>query len=172
VNVQQATSGDLSVEGNTNAGNVSSGAASNQSTTTTTLVVGDPVVGDPGQGQGQEQTPGSDAVGGSGASQGNQSTTTTTVSVTSGSGSGGQSRVLGSSTSGGMGGALAVLPQTGASTAMDVSGLRAGTHADSPASNLVKQTRGTTALLLALAVGLALLAAVTSVYARRKLGRI
>lgn len=155
-NDQQASTGNVTAEGNTVVGGLSSGNAHNSNSTNTSVSINNSSPSTPGVGEGAGN------VGGQGA----------TSQPAAGSSAKGGS-VLGAST-GGQGGAEAMLPTVGASVSVDVSALRAAWHAPvAPTAALVKQTQGITGAMLVVATLLSLLGGVGSaVYGRRRERRV
>lgn len=156
VNVQQTSTGSVTAKDNTTvAGPVTSGSATNSNTTATTVNVDNTGTGGSGGGLGSGSGGGSVSSGGSGG------------------GSGGGS-VLGASTTGGLGGgsgSVATLPDTGASSPVDVSAIRALYHAPQTTAPVAvaKASGGISAALLIGASLLSLTGAIGStIYARRR----
>lgn len=158
-NVQEATTGDVEATDNTSVGGLSSGSATNTNGTSTTVSVDNqPSGGVGGSTDGQA----------SGGNDGNTSTPSNGSAQPNGS-------VLGSSTTaGGLGGAVAILPVTGPTQPVDVSALRAAwqPHTGTPAQAVVSQNRISSLLMFAIAALFSALGALGNVaYLRRKQGR-
>ncbi|HEX3082816.1 MAG TPA: hypothetical protein VHQ86_06260 [Candidatus Saccharimonadia bacterium] len=163
VNEQQASTGDVTADSNTEVGGLSSGTASNDNSTVTTISV----VNDPGL------TPGLPAGGpGTGTNGGNGQNGGT---PTTGAGQANGGQVLGAAT-GGVGGAQAILPVTGPSEPVDVSALRAAWRDPSLQAPTVALAKGSslfTGAMLLTATLLSLLGGLGSAwYAKRREERV
>jgi hypothetical protein len=164
-NLQYAETGDVSAEGNTTVGDLSSGDAANVAETATSVSINNETAVDPGGNPGQGGNPGVNNPG-QGGNQGGQ--------PTGGDPGRGQGDVLGAST-GGLGAGVETLPVVGPSSPVDVSALRAAwsPSSDSAASKFADKTKAFSVAMLATAGLLSLLGAIASfVYARRQEGRV
>ena len=161
VNEQYASSGDVSAKSNTAVeGGLGSGSAMNNNTTNNEIAINNegisPLPGTPGSGAGN---PGSGAGSGAGAGAGSKP---------------GHGAVLGASTTPGKGGgaAPAVLPATGALVPVDVSALRNAWHNVQAAVPTTPKSALSTAMLAIAALLAVGGAALNTVYARRREGKV
>jgi hypothetical protein len=148
---QQANTGNVTAEGNTTVGGLSSGNAQNSNSAKTSVSINN----------GNPLTPGA-----GGKVSGPVASSQPEAGSTAKGGS-----VLGAATGGLGGGSQAMLPEVGASVPVDVSALRAAWHA--PVATLVTQTQGITGAMLLMATLLSVLGGVVSaMYGRRRDGRV
>lgn len=161
-NEQSASSGDVTATGNTAVeGGLGSGNVGNSNTTNNEIAINNagisPLPSTPGSGAGnQGSNPGSGAGAGAGSKPA------------------GHGAVLGASTTPGRGGgAPAVLPATGALVPVDVSALRNAWHNAQAAVPTVTKSGAISTAMLAIAAMLAVGgAALNTIYARRREGKV
>ena len=145
-NSQSGSSGSASVSSNTSGGSAISGDVTNSSTVTTTISIGNSTAGLPGMGGSSGSGSGDGSGSGAGAGSGSGSSSSDGPGKGSGAGLG-------------AGDAVSTLPTVGCEIVCDVSALRNAYHQPTSTDAAVKQAKGISSGLMALAGLLSLVGA-------------